>query len=170
VIEIGKHSQRPVAALSLAADVHHMDPEEGMFAAMISGWEGQQRARFLRQATIQQRVSVMRRFAAFADLIQWQWTPADADARSFVNTCHGTCCTRPTTSQRRGDSSGSAHGLRETIRVALNLMQWLTACSTARSPPPGGHTEPSGTGTPTWPSAEPMQRPVPPMKSEHVFE
>ncbi len=51
-----------------------------MFAAMISGWEDQQRARFLRPATIEQRVSVVRRFAAFADLFPWQWTPAEAEA------------------------------------------------------------------------------------------
>jgi hypothetical protein len=52
VIEIGEHSPRPAAALSLGANVHHLDPEAGMFAAMIAGWEVQQRARFLRQATI----------------------------------------------------------------------------------------------------------------------
>ena len=47
---------------------------------MIAGWEDQQRARFPRHATIEQRVSVIRRFAAFADLFPWQWTPAEAEA------------------------------------------------------------------------------------------
>jgi hypothetical protein len=34
----------------------------------------------LRTETIEQRVAVVRRFAAFADLYPWQWTPAEAEA------------------------------------------------------------------------------------------
>lgn len=51
-----------------------------MFAAMISAWEDQQRSRFLRKETIEQRVAAVRRFAGFADLYPWQWTPAEVEA------------------------------------------------------------------------------------------
>ncbi len=62
------------------SNVRHLDPESAVFAGMISGWEDQQRSRFLRRETIEQRVAVVRRFAAFVDLYPWQWTPAEAEA------------------------------------------------------------------------------------------
>jgi hypothetical protein len=73
-------SAHGVAELSLVSNVRHLDPESAVFAGMISGWEDQQRSRFLRTDTIEQRVAVVRRFAAFADLYPWQWTPAEAEA------------------------------------------------------------------------------------------
>ncbi len=66
--------------MSLVSNVRHLDPESAVFAGMISGWEDQQRSRFLRRETIEQRVAVVRRFAAFVDLYPWQWTPAEAEA------------------------------------------------------------------------------------------
>jgi hypothetical protein len=73
-------SARHGAGLSLASNVHHLDPALAVFAGMISGWEQQQRSRFLRTETIEQRVAVVRRFAVFTDLYPWQWTPAEAEA------------------------------------------------------------------------------------------
>jgi site-specific recombinase XerD len=71
--------QRP-AVVALASNVRHLDPEAGMFASMVSGWADQQRARFLRPATVEQRASVVRRFSAFTGLYPWQWTPAEAES------------------------------------------------------------------------------------------
>jgi site-specific recombinase XerD len=73
-------SSRHDAVLAFAANVHHLDLQGSVFAGMIAGWEDQQRSRFLRPATIEQRVSVVRRFASFSGLFPWQWTAAEAEA------------------------------------------------------------------------------------------
>ena len=54
-------SAHGLAELSLVSNVRHLDPESAVFAGMISGWEDQQRSRFLRTETIEQRVAVVRR-------------------------------------------------------------------------------------------------------------
>jgi integrase/recombinase XerD len=68
------------ATLSLVANVVPLDPEPAVFRAMLSGWADQQRARFLRPATIEARESVVRRFADFTDEYPWRWRADDADA------------------------------------------------------------------------------------------
>ncbi len=47
---------------------------------MLRGWADQQRARFLREATIEPRLGLVRRFAAFTNLYPWQWQPAEVEA------------------------------------------------------------------------------------------
>ncbi|MDC3729283.1 tyrosine-type recombinase/integrase [Rhodococcus sp. Rp3] len=73
-------SPKASVPLTLADNVLHLDPETAVFESMLSGWQDQQRARFLRTATIEQRVSVIRRFRTFTDLYPWQWTPAETEA------------------------------------------------------------------------------------------
>jgi integrase/recombinase XerD len=68
------------ARLSLVSNVVPLDPEPAVFTAMLSGWADQQRARFLRRATIQARESVVRRFVDFSGEYPWRWRPDDGDA------------------------------------------------------------------------------------------
>jgi integrase/recombinase XerD len=68
------------ARLSLVGNVIPLDPESAVFAAMLSGWSDQQRARFLRAATILARESVVRRFAEFTNEYPWRWQADDVDA------------------------------------------------------------------------------------------
>lgn len=64
----------------LAPNVVHLDPEQAVLEAMLQGWESQQRARFLRDATIVPRLRLVRRFVEFSGLYPWQWTPAEGEA------------------------------------------------------------------------------------------
>jgi len=68
------------ARLSLVSNVVPLDPEQAVFTAMLAGWADQQRARFLRWATIQARESVVRRFADFTGEYPWRWGADDMDA------------------------------------------------------------------------------------------
>ncbi|MEV5506557.1 tyrosine-type recombinase/integrase [Streptomyces orinoci] len=69
------------AHLVLADGVVHLDPEPAVFEAMLEGWARQQRTRFLKwDATIKPRLSLVRRFAEFADQYPWQWQPAEVEA------------------------------------------------------------------------------------------
>ena len=60
--------------------VVHLDPKPAVFDAMLTGWERQQRSRFLRESTIGNRTRLVRRFAEFTNLYPWQWTPAEGEA------------------------------------------------------------------------------------------
>ncbi|MCZ0914064.1 site-specific integrase [Gordonia sp. Swx-4] len=51
-----------------------------MFDAMVDGWAQQQRTKFLRESTIGPRMRLVRRFAEFAGLYPWQWTPEEGEA------------------------------------------------------------------------------------------
>lgn len=55
-----------------------------MFAEMITGWQSQQRARFLRPETVKQRVAVVRRFVAFSGLYPWRWMLGRRPRRGFL--------------------------------------------------------------------------------------
>ena len=68
------------AALMLAGNVVPLDPEPAVFEAMLQGWERQQRSRVLQQTTIDGRLWVLRRLAAFSDQYPWQWTAAEVEA------------------------------------------------------------------------------------------
>ncbi|WP_406387261.1 hypothetical protein [Streptomyces sp. NBC_00887] len=57
-----------------------LDPEAAMFAAMLTGWEQQQRSRLLTKKTISDRVSLVRRFAEFTGTYPWDWAPEDVEA------------------------------------------------------------------------------------------
>ncbi|MFE0133082.1 hypothetical protein ACFWY6_16140 [Streptomyces sp. NPDC059037] len=51
--------------LIVPGNVRALDPAPAMFAAMLQGWEQQQRARLLARETIDDRLSLVRRFALF---------------------------------------------------------------------------------------------------------
>jgi site-specific recombinase XerD len=69
------------ASLELAEGVVPLDPQKAVLEAMLTGWQRQQTARFLRHdATIWPRLGLVRRMMAFTGLYPWQWTPAEAEA------------------------------------------------------------------------------------------
>ncbi|QGZ52517.1 hypothetical protein GPZ77_33110 [Streptomyces sp. QHH-9511] len=51
-----------------------------MLKAILDGWAMQQRTRFLKAQTIQARVDLVRRFAAFTNEYPWQWRAAEVEA------------------------------------------------------------------------------------------
>ncbi len=67
------------ARLELVDGVAHLDEPAAVFAAMLAGWERQQRSRLLTDGTIVSRLGLLRRFAAFTESFPWQWTPADVE-------------------------------------------------------------------------------------------
>ncbi|MFJ9371022.1 tyrosine-type recombinase/integrase [Nocardia sp. NPDC101769] len=90
MIEPHADPARRAAELSLASNVRHLDPESAVYTAMISGWADQQRARFLAQDTVQQRIALVRRFSDFSGLYPWQWTVAEVEAW-FASLVSGPC-------------------------------------------------------------------------------
>lgn len=64
---------------SLAGGVAHLDPARAVFVAMIEGWETQMLARGLREATIEPRLALVRRFASFTNDYPWRWGPGDVE-------------------------------------------------------------------------------------------
>lgn len=68
------------AGFVLVEGVRHLDPERAVFEAMLEGWEAQQRARFLKDATIVPRLRLVRRFAGFTGQYPWQWDSSEAEA------------------------------------------------------------------------------------------
>ena len=67
------------AHLVLAEGVVPLHPQEAVFEAMLSGWQTQQRSRYLKAATIEDRVRLVRRFAVFTNEFPWAWTPGDVE-------------------------------------------------------------------------------------------
>lgn len=63
----------------MASGVVHLDEQAAVFAAMLSGWERQQRSRLLAEATIEPRVALLRRFTEFAGSFPWQWNAGDVE-------------------------------------------------------------------------------------------
>lgn len=53
--------------------------EDAVFAAMLDGWERQQRSRMLRSATIVAGLRLVRRVRVSADRWPWEWTAADLE-------------------------------------------------------------------------------------------
>lgn len=68
------------AHLVLQDGVSYLDPAPALFESMLGGWERQQQSRFLRPATISQRMALLRRFAGFSNLYPWEWTPGELEA------------------------------------------------------------------------------------------
>lgn len=69
------------ARLELADGVVHLDPAQAVFDAMLAGWARQQRTRFLKEReTIEPRLALVRRLAAFTNQYPWEWAPAEAEA------------------------------------------------------------------------------------------
>ncbi|WP_037174625.1 tyrosine-type recombinase/integrase [Rhodococcoides fascians] len=54
-------------------------PEETVLAAMIEGWEQQQRSRMLANLTIERRTQIVRRLVVFTNDYPWRWSSADVE-------------------------------------------------------------------------------------------
>lgn len=65
----------------------HLDPAPAVFREMLEGWRRQQSARFLKAATIDARLRLIRRMETFTGLYPWQWTPAEGEA--FIDDMRG---------------------------------------------------------------------------------
>ncbi|MFH8791628.1 hypothetical protein [Streptomyces sp. NPDC017941] len=63
-----------------ADNVRALAPAPALFEAMLRGWEQQQQSRLLTRKTISDRLSLVRRFAAFTGTYPWDWTPEDVEA------------------------------------------------------------------------------------------
>lgn len=50
-----------------------------MFEAMSAGWQAQQHSRYLRPATIEDALRLVRRFARLTNEYPWRWTPIDVE-------------------------------------------------------------------------------------------
>jgi integrase len=68
------------ARLVLVEGVTYLDPEPAVFEAMLTGWQMQQRTRFLKADTIRSRIDLVRRFAEFTAQYPWQWQPPEVEA------------------------------------------------------------------------------------------
>jgi site-specific recombinase XerD len=68
------------AQLVLAPGVVHLEPQPAVFEAMLTGWQLQQRTRFLKAATISSRVDLVRRLGRFTNAYPWQWEAGDLEA------------------------------------------------------------------------------------------
>lgn len=67
------------SGLALVDGVVHLDPEAAVFAAMVDGWSAQMASRCLKDTTIESRVALVRRFAAYTNEYPWQWGPGDVE-------------------------------------------------------------------------------------------
>jgi integrase/recombinase XerC len=67
------------ARLELVSGVVQLQPEDAMVDAMLRGWRAQQRARGLRERTVETRAALIRRFLAFTNEYPWRWTPGHVD-------------------------------------------------------------------------------------------
>jgi site-specific recombinase XerD len=65
--------------LVLPDGLAHLQPEEAVFEAMLTGWARQQTSRQLSITTIEQRDAHVRRFAKFSNDWPWAWTPSDVE-------------------------------------------------------------------------------------------
>lgn len=68
------------AARLLTPGVALFAAEETVLAAMLEGWEIQQRSRMLSGLTIERRLLTVRRFVSFTNDYPWRWTPGDVEA------------------------------------------------------------------------------------------
>jgi site-specific recombinase XerD len=67
------------ARLELVSGVIQLRPEDAVFDAMLRGWRTQQKARGLRDETVEDRERLIRRFHGYVNEYPWQWTPAHLD-------------------------------------------------------------------------------------------
>ena len=81
---VGRTTNPGSARLVLADGVALLHPEDAVFAAMLEGWSNQQAGgRGLRNRTINQRASDIRRFTEFAGAYPWSWSAAHMDEWSI---------------------------------------------------------------------------------------
>jgi site-specific recombinase XerD len=67
------------ARLELVTGARQLHPEDAMFDAMLRGWRAQQRARGLRDRTVEARTSLIRRFLSFTNEYPWRWAPGHVE-------------------------------------------------------------------------------------------
>jgi integrase/recombinase XerC len=67
------------ARLELVAGVVHLDEQAAVYAAMLSGWDRQQRSRLLADSTVEPRIALLRRFTEFTGSFPWQWNAGDVE-------------------------------------------------------------------------------------------
>ncbi len=96
-----------------------VDPERTTFEDMQDGWVAQQRSRQLKASTIEGRLAVVRRFAAYSNQYPWQWTPPEFEA--FITSLAGA---RPTT----------IRGYQAALRLFLEYVsssdyEWVSRCT-----------------------------------------
>ncbi len=106
----------------LPAGVGLLDPAASVFAAMTEGWATQQRARLLKEHTIEPRVRLVRRFAEFTNEYPWQWRPAEVEA-FFADLRSGA---HPV-------SASTARGYQTTLRLFVEYVcdaryGWMSVC------------------------------------------
>ena len=99
------------AGLVLAGNVVPLDPEPAVLAAMLEGWERQQRARFLQDRTIAARARLVRRLAEFSGQYPWQWNAAEIEA--FFDSLR---------SGGRLAAASTARGYQVTLRLFLDYL------------------------------------------------
>ena len=90
----------------LPVEVALFDPASAVFEAMVEGWATQQQARLLKAHTIEPRLRLVRRFAAFTNQYPWQWLSAEVEA-FFADLRSG----------RRPISMSTARGYQTTLRL-----------------------------------------------------
>jgi len=73
-------AQGSPAARLLTPGVALFAAEETVLAAMLEGWELQQRSRMLAGMTIERRLATVRQFTSFTNDYPWRWTPGDVEA------------------------------------------------------------------------------------------
>jgi integrase/recombinase XerC len=78
-VGLGRVDLAGAAHLELVCGVAQLRPEDAMFEAMLRGWRAQQKARGLRDDTIEGREHLVRRFVAFTNEYPWNWLPAHVD-------------------------------------------------------------------------------------------
>ncbi|HEX2047822.1 MAG TPA: hypothetical protein VHF27_08660 [Acidimicrobiales bacterium] len=61
--------------MALVEGVVHLDPKAATFKAMTDGRTAQMLSRGLKRETIESRLSLVRRFAAYTNEYPWQWQP-----------------------------------------------------------------------------------------------
>ncbi|HET9655239.1 MAG TPA: site-specific integrase, partial [Kineosporiaceae bacterium] len=113
------------ARLMLVDGVVHLDPEQAIFEAMLAGWERQQRTRFLNDATIGPRLTLIRRMAEFTNTYPWQWEPADGE--DFITHLRSAGRKQPIV-------VSTARGYELTVRLFMEYLTdrrygWPTECS-----------------------------------------
>lgn len=74
--------ERGSASQLLPAGVGHLDPQAAVFAAMVDGWRIQMESRGLKKSTINGRLALVSRFAAYSNEYPWTWTAEDLEAFS----------------------------------------------------------------------------------------
>ena len=77
------------AHLELVSGVVQLRPEDSMLEAMLRGWRAQQKARGLRDDTIDPRERLVRRFLDFTNEYPWRWTSSHVDEWSLSMTGEG---------------------------------------------------------------------------------